>query len=442
MNNHLCHCKLRTRREFLRTSFLGVAMAYTVPAFLERTFGTLHAEASEALIQTATGRDANILVVIQLAGGNDGINTLVPYADDLYHKARPKLAISRDATLKLGDYAGFHPTLKNLARLHDDGLLGIVQGVGYPNPNRSHFRSTEIWQTAVDSDKVESLGWLGRYFDNYCSGEGALAGVAVTPSLPQAFAGKTPAAINFSRTHHFRLKGMDADNDDEMMAEMFRDLNSPDDSASGGSIQEVSSAGKPGGDILQFLERTALDAQVSSEKILEIAGRYKTTTRFPGSSLGGSLEMVARLVAGGLPTRVYYVSQGGYDTHVNQMGTHDRLLGELDAALAAFLAEMKTQGNLDRVLVMTFSEFGRRLAENGGGGTDHGAAAPMFLAGGAVVPGLHGSYPSLSDLHHGDLKHSTDFRCVYATILQHWLRVDPRPVLGRSFPTLPLLRTS
>lgn len=440
MNDQRCRCELRTRREFLRTSFLGAAMSWSVPVFLERTFGALHAEAAEAVVQTATGRDARILVVVQLAGGNDGLNTLVPYADDLYHNARPKLAIAPGDVLKLNDYVGFHPALRNLARLYDEGLLGCIQGVGYPNPNRSHFRSTEIWQTATDSDKVESLGWLGRYFDNYCGGNGALAGVSVTSSLPQAMVGKTPAAINFAKQQNLRIEGIQGTDGDSAMEQTFHDLNSPDDAASGNSIQMVGGSVAADGDVLDFLERTALDAQVGSEKILEIAGKHKTKNKFPPGALGGSLEVVARLVAGGLPTRVYYVSQGGYDTHVNQQGTHERLLRELDEALSSFLSEMKEQGNLERVLVMTFSEFGRRLAENGGGGTDHGAAAPMFVAGGGIASGLRGVYPSLADLHQGDLKHSTDFRSVYATILAQWLQVDPKRVLGRTFPLLTLLR--
>lgn len=417
-------------------------MTWSVPAFLDRTFGMLHAAAADSLVQTPTGRDSTILVVVQLAGGNDGLNTLVPYADDLYHKARPRLAVSPDSVLKLSDYAGLHSRLGGLAGLYDDGLLGVVQGVGYPNPIRSHFRSTEIWQTASDSDQTVSKGWLGRYFDNYCTGEGALAGVAVTPSLPQAFVGDAPSSINFASKKSLQRTGMSNGEGDDMMEEMFHTLNSPEDSTtSGSSIQTVGAVSPDGGgSVLEFLERTAMDAQVGSEKITEVASRHETSIRFPGSGLGASLDLVARLIAGGLRTRVYYVSQGGYDTHVNQQGTHERLLGELDGALTAFLQEMKAQGNLDRVLVMTFSEFGRRLAENGGGGTDHGAAAPMLLVGGAVAPGLHGHYPSLADLHNGDLKHSIDFRSVYATILERWLGVDPRPVLGSAFPGLPILR--
>ncbi len=435
-----CECGLRTRREFLRTSFLGAAMAWSVPVFLEQTFGQLHAHAADSSVQFATGKDSPILVVVQMAGGNDGLNTVIPYADDLYYSNRPRLAVANNEVFKLNDYCGLHPKLEGLASLHGDSQLGVIQGVGYPNPNRSHFRSTEIWQTAVDSDKFARHGWIGRYFDNYCQGDGALAGVAIGKIAPQSFAAKSGAGVNFSKPHEFRWIG-DGDAEDEGIDEHFHELNSLEE-VSGSSIEDIRGNSTPdtGEDTLAFLERTALDAQMSSEQVIRVASKNKTSIKFPASRLSRDLELVARLIAGSLPTRIYYVSQGGYDTHVNQRGTHERLLGELDGAITAFCREMQKQGNLDRVTVMTFSEFGRRLAENNGAGTDHGAAAPMFVAGGNVVAGMHGSYPKLNDLYNGDLKHTVDFRSVYASILQSGLGVDPAKVLGRKFSTLPIIR--
>lgn len=428
---------LRTRREFLRTSFLGAALGWSAPTFLSKTFGVLHAAADGSAVQFATGKDAPVLVVVQLAGGNDGLNTVIPYADDLYFSNRPRLAVPADDVLRLSDHAGLNPGLDGLASLHDDGMLAVVQGVGYPNPNRSHFRSTEIWQTAVDADETSRHGWIGRYFDNYCRGDGALAGVAVGDKPPQAFAAQGPSGVNFADPGKFRWVG-DGDGAGEGVDPFFADLNAPDGESSGASVQAISGGVEPDGDVMDFLERTALDARVSSDRVIETARRMKTSVDFPASRLSRDLELVARLIAGGLPTRIYYVSQGGYDTHVNQAASHPRLLGELDGAVTAFCREMRAQGNAERVLLMTFSEFGRRLAENGGNGTDHGAAAPLFLAGGAVRGGLHGRYPSLADLHNGDLKHTVDFRSVYAGVLRDFLGVDPRPVLGRRFDALPV----
>jgi uncharacterized protein (DUF1501 family) len=207
---------------------------------------------------------------------------------------------------------------------------------------------------------------------------------------------------------------------------------------SGGSIGMLAGA-QPSGDAADFLQRTALDAQMSSDKVREVTSKFQVSKPFPKSQLGNGLELVARLIAGSMPTRVYYVSQGGYDTHSNQKGTHERLLKDLDVSLSAFLAEMKSMKTLDRVVVMTFSEFGRRVAENASGGTDHGAAAPLFVMGGGVRAGLHGSHPSLTELNRGDLVHTTDFRSVYATLLEGWLKAPSRSILQRQFSQLPIL---
>ncbi|HEY3663162.1 MAG TPA: DUF1501 domain-containing protein [Chthoniobacterales bacterium] len=428
---------LHTRRRFLRTSFLGAAASWSLPIFLEKTFFTLDAMAADSLVQTTTGKDGTILVVLQMAGGNDGLNMVVPYADDAYHRARPKLALAADKILRLNSYAGLNPKLPGLKSLFDDGHLAVIQGVGYPNPNRSHFRSTEIWQTACDADRTEREGWLGRYFDNCCAGADPTVGVAIGNEMPQSFTARTPTGVVFSRPEQYRFKSSDRTNDEEAF---YRQLNQPNDasiaSPEGGSIGAIAGATASDLSAADFLQRTALDAQISSDKILEIARKTKSSVPYPKGQLANSLSLIARMIGGGLTTRVYYASQGGFDTHAGQLNAHDRLMTELNDALAAFVADLKQQGNFERVLLLTFSEFGRRVQENANGGTDHGAAAPMFVLGGKVKPGLFGKYPSLTDLDNGDLKFNTDFRSVYGSVLENWLRAPSASILGRKFPSL------
>lgn len=431
MSEHTLH----TRRQFLRTGVLGGAVAWTLPVFLEKTFLALDAAAADSLIQTATGRDGPILVVLQLAGGNDGLNTLIPYADDAYYAARPRLGIPADKALRLDDHLAMNARLTGLRGLYDSGDLAIVQGVGYPNPNRSHFRSTDIWQTASDADRFEREGWIGRYFDACCQGADPAVGVSVGRQAPMAFTARTPAGITLSRPEQFRFISETAGNP-EATEEVFRGMMEEN---SGASVQALPGQSDTGGDTLDYLRRTALDARVSSDRILEITRKSRTPVPYPGGQLANGLNLVARLIAGGMPTRIYYVSQGGYDTHSGQAGSHDRLLGDLDASVSAFVADLKTQGHFDRVLLMTFSEFGRRVAENSSGGTDHGAAAPLFVLGGGVRPGLYGRQPSLTQLDKGDLIYNVDFRSVYATVLENWLGAPGEAVLKRKFPTMAFL---
>lgn len=428
----------RSRREFLRTTLLGGAVSWTVPSFLHATIHSLTAQAADAALPPTTGKDGTILVVLQLAGGNDGLNTVIPVGNDFYHKARPRLAIADGQALRLQDGLGLHPALVGLKALYDEGRLSIVQGVGYPNPNRSHFRSMEIWQTASDANRAEQFGWIGRFFDNQCGGMDASAGVAIGSETPQAFLARRPKGITFSSPRQFRRLSGGMDDGDEAL---YRRMNNLSDEMIGASI-----GGLAGGHNrtreerpIDFLERTALDAQVSSDRIRTLSNTA-TRTVFPGSGIGRDLELIAKLIGGGMPTRVYYVSHGGFDTHVNQAGSHERLLREFGDALKAFLDEMRAQGNEQRVAVLSFSEFGRRVAENASAGTDHGAAAPLFVAGGRFRAGLHGELPSLHprDLDNGDLRFHTDFRSVYATLLEGHLAAPSKEILGRAFPLLKL----
>ncbi len=437
---------LKTRREFLRGTVLGGALSWTVPTFLANTFAALQAEAAGKETQTATGRDATILVVLQMAGGNDGLNTVVPYANDYYHRARPKIGLAEGRVLKLNDELGLHPNLVGLKELYDAGQLAVVQGVGYPNPNRSHFRSTEIWQTASDPDRPERYGWLGRYFDNACAGADPGVGISIGNQMPQSFMAKNQTGISLDNPQNYRFIPTERPRPGEMSSteESFRKLNQPEEEMaenSGGTIGAIHGPMEHTGSVLDFLERTALDAQISSDKIRAIAGRAGNGASYPGSQLGNSLKLVSKLIAGGLPTRVFYVSQGGYDTHTNQVNAHERLMQDLGNCIRSFVGDLKEQGNLSRVMLMTFSEFGRRVAENANGGTDHGAAAPMFVAGGRVKGGLLGAYPSLApaDLFQGDLQFKVDFRSVYAAVLEGWLKTRSESVLGRKFAPLGLV---
>ncbi|HEY4417424.1 MAG TPA: DUF1501 domain-containing protein [Verrucomicrobiae bacterium] len=444
---------LQTRREFLRRTVLGSALSWTVPAFLADTFTALQAQAADSATQITTGKDATILVVLQMAGGNDGINTVVPYSNDFYHKARPKIGLSAQQVLKVTDDIGFHGSLGGFKNLYDGGHLSVIQGVGYPNPNRSHFRSTEIWQTASDSDRIEKYGWIGRYFDNACSGADPAVGVTIGGQLPEAFFAKHPKGICFSnpQDYRFRSNGGGTEESYRKLNELEMSAPAPDGGPanmtgdagdmlnSGGSIASLP-AGMPmtGGRAVDFITRTAMDAQMSSDEIRSIAARVQNQANYPNSNLANSLKMVAKLIGGGLPTRIYYVSQGGYDTHTNQVNSQQRLLQDLGDSTKAFVDDMKAQGNLPRVLVMTFSEFGRRVNENANGGTDHGAAAPMFIVGNHVKAGLLGQYPSLApqDLYQGDIKYNVDFRSVYASVLETWLKTKSAPILGKQFAPL------
>ena len=431
--------ELKTRREFLRTGLLGGSLCWTVPSFLQNTMLSLHAAADGQLVQGITGKDGNILVVLQLAGGNDGLNSLVPFGNDDYRRARPTLALKENQVLKLGakEKVGLHSALGGLAKSFEAGDLAIVQGVGYPNPNRSHFRSTEIWATATDAEKSSSTGWIGRYFDNACSGCDAAVGVTLGSQNPQAFAAKIPKGVLYEAAGG-RRRRLGADGEPEADGSMaIATEGDSDEGPAGGSIGDIAGAG---GTInaLDFLERTEMDVQVTQKEIAAASGRGKNGVPYPGSWLGNQFALISRLIAGGLKTRIYYVSQGGYDTHTGQAGAHDRLLREMGESVSAFLADLKAQGNLGRVTLMTFSEFGRRVKENASGGTDHGAAAPLFLAGGGVQAGLLGEMPSLAarDLDDGDVKFNVDFRSVYATVLEKHLGVKSDPILGRAFPLL------
>lgn len=419
-----------SRREFLTGGLTFLSAAATLPLFLGRT--------ARVLAQTASGParrsdDHRILVVVQLAGGNDGLNTVVPYAMDAYYRYRRQLGIPAREVLRLDDVVGLHPAATGLKELFDDGKLAIIQGVGYPNPNRSHFTSMDIWHTA-DPQLRHREGWIGRYFDACCRGEDPpdpVQGVALMKEAPLAMQGQRFLPLAFENAEALTWRGPRRD---PLAEETFRRLNNIDG--------DFPPAQNP---LADYLQRAALQAQVGAEQIRSAAGaairgRRAGARGARGGELARSLELVVRMIAAGLPTRVYYVSMGGFDTHTGQIGRHQQLMRSLGEALQDFINDLRESRLLDRVLVMTFSEFGRRVQENASGGTDHGEAAPMFLVGSCVRPGLHLSHPSLDNLHRGDLAFGCDFRRVYATVLRQWLETPPEKVLGGSFQPLPLLR--
>lgn len=410
----------------MRSAVLGASATWTLPGFIDRTFAELGEQARDRSVQFATGKDDTILVVLQLAGGNDGLNTLVPYGDDAYHKARPTLGKMEKDLIRLGDGLGLNNVMPFLGTMFKEGSLGVVQGVGYPNPNRSHFVSTSIWETA-DISQRSNTGWLGRYFDNACEGFDPTVGISFNKSTPESFGAIRNPGVSLSSPELYRWihGGGQQAQAEEFFAELNQPMSADDQAGSGGSI-DMPAGGKVGAvageSNLDFLERVALDAQVSSKKILEIASKHRTRVKYDGTPIARNLNLVSRMIAGGMATRVYYVSHGGFDTHTGQANSHDRLLGQLDSALKSFFTDLKSQGNDKRVVLMTFSEFGRRVSQNASSGTDHGKASCMFVAGGGVKGGLYGEYPSLTELSQGDLVHTVDFRKVYADLLGGWLK--------------------
>lgn len=410
---------MNDRRTFLKQ--LSVAGATGMVAL-----GTApHAVFSRAAKQAKNDPDGRILVLIQLSGGNDGLNTVTPFADDEYHRLRPSLALEKDEVLKLDDSIGLHPAMKGCKALYDEGSLGIVQGVGYPNPNRSHFRSMDIWQTAKPSELDKRDGWLGRAFDASPDRfAGTVPAVALgTAGLPLSLVSTkfTVPTIRNLKDYQLQLEG------------------SKSEKAKHRDRMRKLAAESPGGSgDLDFLRRTATSALDTSVRISDVLSDYKPAKPYPENGLAQRLKSVAQLITADLGARVYFVSLGGFDTHSSQEGAHAALMGELSSALAAFHSDLKGHGLGERVITATFSEFGRRVKENGSLGTDHGAAGPMFIVGQSAKPGLHGKHPSLNDLDQGDLKHKVDFRSVYGALLSDWLGWNAQAALGDPFPKIQL----
>lgn len=443
LHNNPSDANAWTRREFVNSGLLFASAALTVPAFLQRTALGMAQPAAQMASIPGTPED-RILVIVQLSGGNDGLNTVVPYGFDEYQRARPGIRITPDAALKLGraarDPIGFHPSLTGLKSLFDDGLLSLVQGVGYPNPNRSHFKSMDIWHTADTSGTGE--GWLARYVDSECCGYGkgesgkaeaptstTYPPIAIGRDAPLALLGGSTPPVAFETADLFRWTGEDIHGS---LVAPYKDI----------VTRGVPEEADPNS-TASFLMRTALDAQVSSDTIRR-AVASEPLVNYPRSDLARQLQMVSSMIRAGMKTRVYYVNHGGFDTHAGQggqNGRHANLLRQLGDAVKAFYDDLKAQGNEGRVLTASFSEFGRRVGQNASGGTDHGTAAPMFLMGPMVNAGVLNAHPSMRDLDAGDLKYTVDFRTVYAGILDDWMGSDSQAVLGGRYKAAPVINT-
>ncbi len=415
----------QTRRDFLKAS-LGastlVSLAPTVPAFLARS-----------VLAGTGGRDAGdtVVVVVQLSGGNDGLNTVVPYDDEQYAESRPTLRLKPDEVHKIDAQLGLHPQMDAFKRLYDDGYLSIVQGVGYPSMNRDHNVGMRNWHTAQPDQTNPQTGWIGRAADSVCDAEQA--------SVPAAFVGhiSPPFALNAERTAVPTVRSLEQ--------ATLRTLPGAEGSRARRLVEAAQlPRTEQDNPLLDFVQQSTLAARAASRKIEE-AIQAPAGAEYPSSPLGQTFGIVARLIRAEVGIRIFFAELGGggiggFDNHANQRGNHGAVLRQLAEAAAALMYDLKRDRLLDRVLLMTFSEFGRTVKENGRRGTDHGAAAPMFLAGGGLKGGLVGSHPSLTDLDQGALKFHTDFRQVYATVLDRWLGFDGQAVLGEKYEPLDVFR--
>ncbi len=416
-----------TRRQFLRST-LGTAAALT-PTLL-----TTARAAPSWLMDAAQDAEASqrVLVVIQLAGGNDGLSTVTPWEDDLYYRGRATIGIPKHKLIRLDDHNGFHPNLSRLATRFEHGQVGIHQAVGYPDPNLSHFRSQDIWDSASTAGTLPATGWMGELNDQLGTRD-AMAMIAVgRDSMPLALRAEQGVACVVPNLASYRIQNApkgSSSAEADARARAIAALN-------GGAPMSGT------GDERQRVTKAYTAATTSIAELGHVQG-FETRNSFPDHKLGADLRLIARALGAGLPTRFFYVTHDGFDTHTDQVGMQGRLLGRLDGAVDAFLREMGAQGRLDEVLVMCVSEFGRRVEECGVGdtaGSDHGAANSMMFFGGKVNPGLHGPQPDLEHLDEdGNLAMRVDFRQAYTTVIRDWMGGDPEAILGPDFPALKVL---
>lgn len=357
-----------------------------------------------------------VLVVVQLSGGNDGLNTVIPYRNDIYYKLRPQLGIKREAALALNDELGIHPALKSFKALYDDGSLGILNSVGYPNPDRSHFRSMDIWQSASDSRDYWGTGWLGRYLDAQCKGcDKPTQALEIDDTLSLALKGDNVKGL--ALTDPKRLFGA---SNDRYFKELLARQQHDDDHHN-----------------VDYLYKTMAETISSASYIQQQFKTFKSREQYPNTELGRNMKTIAELIMTDINTSVYYVSHGSFDTHVGQQNQQQRLFTQLSDALGSFTTDLKKNHRFQDVLVMTFSEFGRRVGQNASGGTDHGTANNMFLIGGGLQQkGILNEGPDLADLKDGDLQYKVDFKNVYATLLKKWLGADDQAILQKRYEHL------
>jgi len=398
------------RREFITRSAFTAAGSLLVPQFLK-------AFEKNALGQNSL--NAKKLVVVQLSGGNDGLNTVVPFGNDIYYRERPSIAIAADKVLKINDEIGFNPALEKLKDLYDDGLVTVINNVGYPNPDRSHFRSMDIWQTGSSSDQYLSSGWVGRYLDAHCAGKAGAAHAAleIDDTLSLALKGQ-------------KISGLALQNPEKIYQQTQSEW-----------VRQMTQ-NQPASDHenVAYLYKTLAETASSADYIYGKSKVYQSRLLYPSTELGKSLKTIAELITSGASTRVYYVSLSGFDTHIRQNDQQDRLLRQYAEAMHVFVNDLKANGQLDDTLVMTFSEFGRRVKQNASNGTDHGTANNLFLIGGPHrTKPIFNESSDLVNLENGDLKFQVDFRQIYATLLDNWLKTSSEAVLGQKFAGLNLV---
>ncbi|MFD2572546.1 DUF1501 domain-containing protein [Spirosoma soli] len=398
------------RRDFIKQSAFTTAGTMLIPHFL-KAYETL-------AMGHPVAPSGKILVVVQLSGGNDGLNTVVPYRNDIYYRERPTIAIKPDKVLTLNDEIGLHPAMEPLKALYDEGLVTVINNVGYPNPDRSHFRSMDIWQTASDSNQYMQTGWVGRYLDASCAGkqQEPFRTIEVDDTLSLALKGDT-------------LNGL-AVLDPKKLYNQTRN----------GLVTGLSHAHHDEPETVAYLYKTLAETVSSADYVYSKTKTYNSLTTYPNHELGNRLRSVSQLIQSGIGTSVYYVSISGFDTHINQPGQQERLLKQYAEAVGAFMTDLKVAGRQNDVLLMTFSEFGRRVKQNASNGTDHGTANNVFLIGGGLpAKRVLNEAPNLTNLSDGDLTYSVDFRQIYATLLRDYLGADDVAILGRKFDPLKIV---
>ena len=406
---------VKSRREFLWPALCGFGAPLALPGVLQRVSGAL---AAEALNADRERHPERTLVVVELTGGNDGLNTVVPYRNDEYYRVRPSIAIQKRDAIAIAEDRGFHPSLTGFERLYKDGHMAVVEGCGYPNPSLSHFASMGFWHTGVPNGG-ESLGWIGRFTDAHATPDTPNAIINIASSQSLAVRSRLHSPLVFDEPAQLRRAG---------------------DSAEQDLITGLGFGGASANETLGFLRSTAQNAVRSGAKIRDAWSSYRTPVDYGiGGGLGADLRKVAALMAAGLPTRVYYVTYRGnaFDTHVHQADLHSRLLMYAADAIRGFMKDVARIGRSDDVAMMVFTEFGRRIEENASQGTDHGTAGPVFIVGKGVKGGLYGEHPSLTDTDDGNLKMTTDFRRVYATMIAEWMgHEDTAEILKGDFEPL------
>jgi uncharacterized protein (DUF1501 family) len=406
---------LTTRKAFLTGALSGIAIA----ANSQHVFARALAAAPLPGLPAAENR---CLVLINLQGGNDGLNCVVPYGDAQYYSVRPTIGVPKSDVLTIDERIGFNSAMQSLKSMYDKGTVAVVQCVGYPNPDHSHFRSTEIWQTAAP-DRYEHTGWLGRYLDDAgLPKDNLFNGIAIAQVLPEVLIANRTDVPAIAQIRGYGLASDRNSTARTLYAQLVGDDRLPFTSPYLSHVVEIED-----------------HAQKGSEELPKLIAGYKPAGAYPATPLGRSLSLAAQIIGSNLGTRVLYVQHGSFDTHISQKATQDRLLGEFSDAVKAFYDDLAAHGNEGRVLTMTFSEFGRRIEENASRGTDHGEASPLFLIGGGVRGGIYGTYPDLGNTSIGNVRFATDFRSVYATVLERWLGRPSTSILGAPFASLPIL---